>query len=137
MPANPGNQTILVVERNEDLTTFDRKGQPGIDTVITPLPGCHLAPESGEENVGAGTDYSRILWRIICPPLPAALRIKPNGLIWFDDDGALKGRTLRDTYNDPELGERDVASFNVENSWPHYVDGLPYQIAVVAKSEAG
>lgn len=138
MPPYPGHLTLLVVEKTENPAVVDRKNQPAVDETVTPLVKCcHMAPESGSETVGASTDYSRILWRIICPPLPAALRIKPSGVVRFDDDGALKGRSRRATYIDPDLGERDVAEFNVETSWPHYVDGVIEHISVVAKSEAG
>jgi len=137
MPA-PGNATILVVDLVEDTSQLDRKGQPKVTPVVTPVTGCKVAPGRGSERVSGTNDYAEQPWAIATPPHPAAIAIKPDGLIWYDDNGRYAGTTVRDTYDDPELGPRNVAVLQVifAQVLTDMADAVDH-VTIHAKSELG
>lgn len=138
MPTAPGNATILVVEIVEDTTALDTKGQPQTSTIVTEVTGCKLAPARPTETRSGQTDSSSIGWAIATPPHPAAIGIKPDALIWYDDGGQLAGKTLRATYNDPVRGVRDVAQFTVTGALVLTDLGNAVDhVTIDAKSEVG
>lgn len=134
----PGNATILVIDNVEDTSQLDRKGQPAVTKVVSEVTGCKLAPHRGAERNNGTTDYAGQLWDIATPPHAAAIAVKPDGLVWYDDGGQLAGKTVRATYQDPKLGPRDVAEFQVIGAqvltdFGNAVD----HVTILAKSEVG
>lgn len=137
MPA-PGNATILVVDLVEDTSTLDRKGQPTVNPVVTKVAGCKVAPARGAERRDGTTDYASQPWAIATPPHPAAIAVEPDSLIWYDDGGRYAGTTVRTTYDDPELGPRDVAVLQVIGAQvlTDFGDAVDH-VTIHAKSELG
>lgn len=138
MPLAPGNATVLVVDLVEDTSVLDRKGAPAVSEVVTPITGCKLAPHRGTERNSGTTDYAGQLWDIATPPHPGAIAVKPNGVIRYDDGGALVGKTMRAEYVDPVLGLRDVAEFQVISALVLTdLGNVVDHVTIVAKSELG
>lgn len=137
MPLSPGRTTVLVVDRAEDVSDLDRKGQPQIVETMTPWPGCKLTPYSPAELRNDNTDYAYVYWYVTGPPTPAGLAVKPNGVLRVVDNGSLVGRTARVTVTiDGQV--LDVAELSVQGAQPfNDTEGNVDHVTVIAKSEVG